>query len=310
MEFEHYEFDLRHCIEESLELTGAGAAKKRLELFVDVQRDVPQRVVGDAGRLRQILVNLLSNAIKFTDTGKVLLEITPGPRGSIQFSVIDSGMGIDDTRKKNLFRPFIQADDTITRKYGGTGLGLSICKQLVEKMGGTITVESTKGKGSRFTFDLPLPVATSAPVDSGKAQTVLIHDTRPLRILLVDDHDVNRMLITTYLKATPYVIDQAENGAEGLKRFQAGTYDLVLLDMQMPVLDGYATAEKLREFEIRQKRARTPVLALTAHALKEELDRALQAGCDGVVVKPVRRNELLKTIFETVTTGPRSKAAA
>jgi CheY-like chemotaxis protein len=219
-------------------------------------------------------------------------------------------MGIDDTRKKNLFRPFIQADDTITRKYGGTGLGLSICKQLVEKMGGTITVESTKGKGSRFTFDLPLPVATSAPVDSGKAQTVLIHDTRPLRILLVDDHDVNRMLITTYLKATPYVIDQAENGAEGLKRFQAGTYDLVLLDMQMPVLDGYATAEKLREFEIRQKRARTPVLALTAHALKEELDRALQAGCDGVVVKPVRRNELLKTIFETVTTGPRSKAAA
>lgn len=299
LEMESIPFELRDVIEKTFGLTAMRAQQKGLELGLQIAPEVPKVLVGDPNRLRQVLVNLIGNAIKFTETGKVRLSVhhtqgAPGP-GALTFSVTDTGIGMTDTQIKKLFKPFTQADLSITRKYGGTGLGLSICKQLVEGMGGKIWVTSREGEGSTFSFSVQLHtqdhyLPREAPPTA--------QDSRPLRILIVDDHDINRMLLATYMKGTPYILDTSDNGEAAVQKYKKNplAFDLILMDMQMPVMDGLTATKKIRAIEKANGVRTIPILALTAHALQSEIQKSLSAGCTAHLTKPIKKNQLLSAI--------------
>ena len=444
LELECAEFDLRELVERLGEIMAPRAHEKGLELVYDFSREVPTTVAGDPDRLRQILFNLVANAIKFTERGEILIRATVEGDGAgpslIHFSVSDTGIGIAPEKLSVIFDSFAQADNSISRKYGGTGLGLAICKQLVELMGGKISVNSKPGEGSSFSFTVPLASArgvqpgndtallnltgvrvlvvddnstnrlilntelqqsgaavrdTDGPwpammelkraADAGEPYALLLVDsqmpqmngfelvelsrkllpsnqpavvmltsdslggdmarcrqlgiavyvTKPLkrsdlmrairralnpeaavplpghsavqsqapgiragRILLAEDSPENVFLIQQYLKPNGHHLAVAENGAMAIEMFQGGDYDLVLMDMQMPEVDGYVATRRIRDWERSQGRRPIPILAVTAHALKRELDRTREAGCDGYLSKPVRRSDLLEAIAE------------
>ncbi|HZC46300.1 MAG TPA: ATP-binding protein, partial [Candidatus Acidoferrum sp.] len=255
---EMIDFDLSDLIERVTETIGVRVREKELVLTTCIKPDVPTALVGDPLRLRQILVNLIGNATKFTERGSIVLTVShqpDGEPGSILFSVADSGIGIAPRDLEHIFMTFTQADSSTARKYGGSGLGLSITKRLVELMGGEIWAHSELDRGSTFCFsgrfgiqDLSTPRASAGPLhraqlpangDSHPARTPLV-PSKPLRILVADDSADNRMLISAFLKNTPYTIDEVENGALAVQHFIAGKYDLVLMDIQMPVMDGHA----------------------------------------------------------------------
>ncbi len=448
MTLEAVPFDVHHLADTIAELMAGKALAKKLELLVLVHPDVPHGVIGDPTRLHQVLVNLVGNAVKFTESGHVMIKIEPaGDRSvahSLRFSVSDTGIGIPPEKLQAIFEPFTQVDSTTTRKYGGTGLGLNISHRLVELMEGHLTVESTQGVGSTFSFIIQLPEAaflvarqaepyldlharrllivddndtnlmilrehlarsgvhlveaTSASMalkllvdghglgepfdlvildyhmpgmngldlaeairaraefatlplimhvsdlqqnDTYKARALGIKsylhkplsrrrlmeslaialnptpaESTPLelvgqanpsaepsalqscRILLVEDLEDNRDVIALFLKHTPYQLDMAENGAVALQKFQTGTYDLVLMDMQMPVMDGLQATAAIRRWEHEQQRRPTPIVALTANAFKEEADKSLAAGCTAHVTKPIKKKTLLATIAQ------------
>lgn len=441
-------FNLVELTETLCEVMAVAAHRKGIELACHIMPDVPENLVGDPGRLRQILLNLVGNAIKFTDHGQVMVEIklrrgeeavsstqSEGDSCALDFSVTDTGIGIPSDKIELVFEKFSQADKSITRKYGGTGLGLSISRQLVELMGGRIQVESKVGEGSSFSFtaafgiqekpfEAPLErdlsgimvlivddnaanrmilketmtrwgacvvevegggeaiaelkrardagspysfvlldhrmpgmegfeVAEFIKRDSGLAHTavmMLSSDDRsediararemgigsylvkpvkrtdllnalmsatgiveasrspgtqtaqsavsmkPLRILLVDDSPENRLLVQAYLKDTPYEVEMAENGQVAVHRFISDNYDLVLMDMEMPVMDGISATKAIRKWERQNDAKPVPILALTAYALKEETQRMLDAGCSAHLTKPIKRAELLEAI--------------
>jgi len=430
IELEHIEFDLMEVLEKVTEVVAVRAHAKNLELSARVRPGVPSRLIGDPGRLRQILLNLLGNATKFTERGElaVVVELEPdstGP-GALHFMVSDTGIGIPADRLGSIFDSFSQADASTTRKYGGTGLGLAISKKFVELMDGKIWAESVEGSGSTMHFTAQFEVLahgldpkspefaglrsliveenanhrgavaeilrswgahvteSASPVDGpgdydlvlvdgrakdversedGFAIAVRMNDaglagkiflmltthrlaeaarcrekgigfvlkpvrrselrgairgessdidvpvpdeadqqaarpsrTRPLRILIADDGDDNRLLLNGYLKNTGYLIDEAENGAIAVEMFKRGSYDLVLTDAEMPVLDGYGATREMRAFEREQGRRETPILALTAHAFQEARERSKAAGCTAHLVKPIGRKTLLEAI--------------
>ena len=451
---EHIAFDLRELVERIGDIMSVRASKKELELTCHIAPDVPTYLQGDPIRLRQVIVNLLGNAIKFTEQGEVLLDVTPTPQSAegdggdtmdLTFSICDTGIGIPPEKVKDVFDRFTQADSSTTRKYGGTGLGLTISKSLVELMGGTIQVKSDVGKGSVFSFTIPLarlkgPVIEEEPLfadiagcraliiddnatnrlilremltgwgaivtsvdnglsgisslkeaqtsnnpydfiildyhmpfmdgfttakeirkDTGLTSTAIIMvssgypeenlteaknigidqflykpvkrrdlreaisaalgkvqmaetkpvvesgaaDTRqPLKILLVEDNEDNRLLIGTFLKSTPYRLQMAENGAVGVELFKAGTYDIVLMDMQMPVMDGYEATREIRRWEQSAGRPAVPIIALTAYALKEDEQKSLDAGCDGHLTKPIKKANLLSALVDYSKRNP------
>jgi len=223
--------------------------------------------------------------------------------GSLLFSVADTGIGIPPEKLETIFAPFTQADSSTSRKYGGTGLGLSICRGLVEMMRGRIWLESKVGQGSTFYFTARFEV----PVSTGAGQALQTsevrglarpRDERTLNILLVEDSVDNRMLIQMFLKKTRYRIDIAENGAIAVDKFQSGNYDLVLMDMEMPVMDGYDATRTIRRWEKEQSVKATPIVALTAHALTEERQTCLDAGCTAHISKPIKKALLMETILE------------
>ncbi|MEQ8662617.1 MAG: response regulator, partial [Gammaproteobacteria bacterium] len=430
-------FDLEDVIGQAVEINVLRADAKEVELVVDVDGAIPARVVGDPGRVRQIVLNLVGNAIKFTESGQIVVRAAPEPgaHDRIHVEVVDTGIGIPGDKLESIFSTFTQVDTSTTRKYGGTGLGLAICKRLVELMDGRIWAESTPGAGSCFHFVVRLPAAgdraartfdSLAGIDGeavivggntamsaalarmlaahgvvarscidGDAALALLDaanggaarcalmlldggadglqaldlirrlrargDTTPLvcllrpavlsravealrafpavahlakpvtrarlaaavhevlampvaatpatpplaaapaaadaaRILLVEDNPDNRMLIRAYLKKTPYAITEAENGAEAVAAFERATFDLVLMDVQMPVMDGYAATRAIRALERGAGRAPTTVLALTANAVKEDVERSLAAGCDAHLTKPIKKQVLLDTL--------------
>jgi CheY-like chemotaxis protein/HPt (histidine-containing phosphotransfer) domain-containing protein len=224
------------------------------------------------------------------------------PDRFLYFSVTDTGVGIDPEAQKRLFMPFSQADSTISRRFGGTGLGLNLCKRFVELMGGTIGVTSRLGEGSQFWFTLPLVIPEEG-ADSGgneleSAEPRVLR--RPLRILLVEDYDVNRAIVRTYLKEMPYTVDEAENGEVGVAKMKAGRYDLVLMDIHMPVMDGYTATRTIRAWEQERGLKRTPIVALTAHAYDEDIRASTNAGCDHHLTKPFTKKALLEAIFDAV----------
>ena len=320
LRFEEVDFDIRQLIDQVTETMGMRAHEKHLELAARVDREVPHNLVGDQLRLRQVIVNLLSNAVKFTERGEIVLSVKVANQdvdagtASIRFSVTDTGIGIARDKTDSIFGAFTQADSSTTRKYGGSGLGLTIVKRLVEMHRGQISVESELGKGSSFIFTAefktrpaPATVAISAANDdSGDAM-------RPLRILLADDSRDNRLLVQAYFKKTPYILDEVEDGAAAVAKLTAGVYEIVLMDIAMPIMDGYSATRAIRAMERETGRRRTPIIALTGSVLADALKKAIDAGCDAHDAKPVKKPTLLAAIRKAVhdaDTGPGTPRAA
>jgi two-component system, sensor histidine kinase len=276
------------------------AEKRGLQLDLLLDPKVPDRVIADGQRLKQVLSNLIGNAIKFTERGRVELRVTLRPRG-IGFEVRDSGIGIPPDRLDRLFDPFYQVDASRSRAHAGTGLGLTISQRIVQEMGGHIRVHSTPGEGSTFRFTLALPEAPppepdtlppELPMDSAHG---LLHEHEPplqATVLLAEDNPVNRLIAQEMLQAMGLTVLHADNGAEALALLERSPVDLVLMDCQMPVLDGYEATRRIRERESRLGLPRVPILALTADAFAEDAQRATAAGMDGHLTKPYTHAQL------------------
>lgn len=318
VELEITELDLHDVISRAMEVVEGRVRNKGLWLRSFIAPDVPTRLMGDPNRLRQILINLLGNAIKFTEQGGIEVRVIPDPEdarpGRLRFAVSDTGIGIPKDKLGTIFESFSQADSSTTRKYGGTGLGLTISKQLVELMDGRIWPDSEPGAGSVFYFtagfqvlegEAVKPAAEKAP----EAESIdeLESLASGLHILLADDSEDNRYLILSYLKRADVKIDVAENGEIAARTFRDGKYDVVLMDVEMPVMDGYQATGEIRRFESETNAQPTSVLALTAHAFTEMKGRARDAGFTDVLTKPILKIDLLKGI---VAHAPKGRRAA
>ncbi len=296
-------FDLRELVGEILKLLAPSAQKKELDLNCRISPDVPTAVVGDAVRLRQVLANLVGNAVKFTDQGEVSLSVErdgdPEPVAGgplrLRFAISDTGIGIPEEKQPSVFEPFTQADGSMARRYGGTGLGLTISARLIALMGGSIGLESEVGRGSRFAFTISLAVPECEEEPAELRETIPTSAQHPLRILLAEDNVVNRKYAARLLEGQGHQVSIATNGTEVLRAVSTQVFDIVLMDVQMPDMDGLEATRAIRERE-RQTGGHLPILAMTAHAMKGDEEICLAAGMDGFVTKPVRRRELLVRI--------------
>lgn len=300
--------NIAELVHDTAEMFSVNCREKRLSFKIEISPELHDTYLGDPTRIRQILANLISNAIKFTMQGGVKIRVTPNKDsarpGNILFEIIDTGIGIPADKIPNLFQPFTQADSTITRKFGGTGLGLSISKRLTEMMNGKISVQSDVHRGSTFSFTLNLPVFTKTqeiPVAATSANgetTPLATNDKKLKILIVDDTDDNRTLIKEFLKKTPHIIFEANNGEKAIQFVKDNHPDLVLMDMQMPVMDGFTATRKIRQWENDTHQTPIQIWALTAYALTTEINKSMEAGCNLHLIKPIRRQELVARIRE------------
>jgi signal transduction histidine kinase/ActR/RegA family two-component response regulator len=297
-------FGLAEVVRNTVAIVQADARSKKLELGVSFGPDLPQQVDGDAGRLRQVLLNLVANAVKFTQQGGVEVRaLADDVPGRIRFEVVDTGIGISPEDCTKLFQPFTQVDSSDRREHGGTGLGLSISKRLVELMGGTIGIESRLNVGSTFWFTVPLPEvkfveAAEAPVVEVKPETAPVEESRTLRqkhILIVEDNLVNQRLALRFAEKLGYTTDLAENGQQAVDLVMAKQYTLVLMDCQMPVMDGFEATQEIRKREVGRY---TPIIAVTARAMKEDEQRCLAVGMDAFVPKPLDLAKLAQVIEE------------
>ncbi|MBF0446387.1 MAG: response regulator [Magnetococcales bacterium] len=297
------DFNLYRLIENTSEIQTLLAHEKGIDFDVELDPKLPMHVKGDPDRLRQILLNLLNNAIKFTSSGGVVFSVAQLEDNLIQFTVRDTGIGISEKQVEQIFKPFVQADSTTTRNFGGTGLGLTICKQLVEALGGTIELESQLGVGSIFRLHLPLPpsvfrkrknISTGADMPNAPSKTA--STKKILTILLVDDAEENLMVITAYIGRSHHHIIEAEDGAQAVAIYKEKKIDLILMDMMMPIMDGYDATRAIREHEKQKGLKPVPIIALTAQALKEDLDKTLDAGCNLHLTKPVSKTRLIAAI--------------
>jgi signal transduction histidine kinase/CheY-like chemotaxis protein len=301
-------FDLYEVAESALEIVRVAAKRKKLDVGWSVALDVPRELRGDPRRLRQILVNLLSNAVKFTDSGRVWLTISRDKQAPpsdthapLHITVTDTGIGIPQNRLGAIFSGFVQADGTIVHRYGGFGLGLNIAKRIVERMSGRIWAESGEGTGSTVHVSVALPIehGAVAPTFAQEKQTgnlKLRIPQRKLRVLVVDDSEDNRILLGEYLRGADVEVEFADDGPSALEKATSEPFDAVLMDLQMPQLDGYATTrELLRRFEERNAPP-PPVIALSAHVLAESFQRSKEAGCTMQLTKPIRKRTLLEAI--------------
>ncbi|WP_413576985.1 ATP-binding protein [Bdellovibrio sp. HCB290] len=298
-------FDLVATTKNICDILKQKAAEKNLDfhLKVNLEGERPH-IIGDPTRLRQILFNLIGNAIKFTQSGEIAVSVDfdDEAKSCLRFRIRDTGTGIPTDKQHLLFQNFVQADSSITRKFGGSGLGLTISKNLVELMGGKIWFESREGAGSTFGFTIPY-VPTDAVVESPRA----VEDSKDIakitssvarngRILVVDDTEDNRFLLLTYLKKYPFDIVQAENGKVAVEKATTGEFDLILMDIQMPVMDGYVATRKIREWEQINKLKPTPIIAVSANAMAEDIQKSLDAGCTEHLTKPVKKTALLEMV--------------
>ncbi len=284
--------DLRRLVQEVESLFRPRAVVRGLALSTDIAGTVPPWVQVDATRLRQILTNLVSNGIKFTDAGRVSVRtdvVTEGEQDFLRFQVVDTGMGISQEDREKIFEPFVQADRRTDRARAGTGLGLSICARLAGLLGGRLELESAVGQGSVFTLFVPLAVGTPASKAEAADGSV---DLPRLRVLVAEDDAVNRLVTLRILRKAGHDPAFAEDGEAALERLREDVFDLVLMDIQMPRLDGISATRAIRSGAARAQDAEIPVIALTAHALATHRAECLEAGMDGHVSKPVRQRDL------------------
>ena len=291
-------FELTAMLSQALGIVEAQASAKGLGLDLTIGKTCPGWVMGDPERLRQVLVNLLGNAVKFTDEGAVSLTVAcrahaDAGMSSLEFAVSDTGVGVPESMLATVFDRFAQAGPEVERQFGGTGLGLTITKQLVEMMGGQIGVDSIAGQGSRFwcLIDLPVARALAAPTALATPEAV-----NGLRLLVADDNEANRELIGAILRSAGHEVEVARDGAEALAAVQSGAYDLVLMDVRMPVMDGLAAARAIRA--LGGDVARIPIIALTANVLADQVAFYRAQGMDAHVAKPINPRELLIKIVE------------
>ena len=299
-------FDLRDAIEQACAHADLKAQAKGLQLDLQIAPGLPRRVRGDGARIRQVLLNLVYNAVKFTEHGSVAVHVdraVPSDSGGVRFEVIDTGIGIDPLVLDRMFEPFMQADVSMTREYGGNGLGLAIAKKLVERMDGTIGAESKPGRGSTFWFELPLPHAVETVVPSVRdtARAAAPPEGSPVTplILVAEDNAVNREIAMRMLERCGYHAHTVNDGREALDALATRHYDAVLMDCQMPGIDGYQATRELRQRENGSRR--TPVIAMTAHAMTGDRERCLQAGMDDYITKPIRPEALTDIVARWTT---------
>jgi CheY-like chemotaxis protein/nitrogen-specific signal transduction histidine kinase/HPt (histidine-containing phosphotransfer) domain-containing protein len=305
LQFEQIPFDLAEVAETAVQSFVYKADEKAILLQCEQSTLTTRHVLGDPFRLNQVLVNLLSNAIKFTEKGRVLLHVqtveTTSSHTHVRFSVHDTGIGIPAEQIKQLFKQFTQADSGIGRKYGGTGLGLNIAKNLIERQGGTIEVQSTPGVGSVFSFNLSFPIDHA--LKDRKEQVAQQSESGLLtnkHILLAEDNEINQFYARTILESWGCTVIVAQNGKEAVDWFEKGDFDLVLMDIQMPVMNGIEATGRIRNMAT-QKKAQTPILALTANALPGDHEHYLKAGMNDSLTKPFKEEELLTKITQLIS---------
>jgi CheY-like chemotaxis protein/anti-sigma regulatory factor (Ser/Thr protein kinase) len=332
LQLESAPFTLPAVVRSIERLMLARSTETGVKLVCHVAASARHAVLGDSARLRQVLLNLVGNAFKFTKEGHISVRVVRLSDDDYQVEVADTGVGIRQDRLKAVFESFTQADNSTTRRYGGTGLGLTISRALVELMGGRIWAESAPQQGSTFRFTVRLPpaaeepsalddqaadddgsagrIAVAVPVANG-AVSLLPGDELAgpnVRILVVEDVSSNRELVAALLESFPWQLDFATGGEEAVRMAAAADYDLILMDVQMPGMDGYEATGKIRLADLARGRRQVPVVAFTAHAMSGAAARSLAAGCDGHLTKPVTRTALVNTIFEHVHRRPASLA--
>jgi len=302
IELERTAFSLRSSINDLLRTQLSHIHAKGLTLRTDIPADIPDHLTGDQLRLKQILLNLISNAIKFTDKGRIVVSVALEERqhdtALLRFSVADTGIGIKPEVLAKIFEPFTQADTSTTRNFGGTGLGLAICTRLVDLMGGSLDVTSTEGVGSTFQVVIPFAVndLQIERQENKKNLQSLAWEGPPLNILLAEDHEVNRKLFVLLLQQAGHTLETATNGREALDKWEEKNFDLILMDVQMPHMDGIEATRTIRAHEMKTG-GHIPIIALTAHALREDQENFLRQGFDGYVSKPLRLKALNEEIL-------------
>ena len=312
MELSAAPFSMRQICDTVLAMLGSRAKEKRLPLTFDVAADVPAWLSGDEGRIRQVLINLCGNAIKFTERGKVTVTVAAKAvdvsHATLLVEVADTGIGIDEQTQARLFRKFVQADASMSRRYGGTGLGLAISRNLVELMGGSLGVRSEPGRGSIFFFEVRLPTATApddkdtgAPIGTARPGSGAYRSVAagagiigPRRLLVVDDNPVNLTVASAMLKNFGHSVDLARDGSEAVAKARARAYDAIFMDLQMPVMDGVEATLAIRKSDGPNRS--TPIVALTASAMEADRLSALAAGMNDHVTKPISPDSLRKAV--------------
>jgi PAS domain S-box-containing protein len=303
MELQNTRINIRQLVSDIVKTFAYTEKKEYIELNYDINDNVPEVITGDLVRLRQILINLLSNAFKFTEKGKINIHIDAAEKEvnkvKLLLSISDTGIGIAENKLESLFQSFHQLDNSTKRKYGGTGLGLSIVKSLIELMGGTISVKSKEGIGSRFSFEITFETLDEVKIKEDLDLRDCLKKDMMLRVLVVEDSKVNQLLIKKMLTKKNWIVETAENGREALEKIEQDRYDLILMDIQMPIMDGYEAAKSIREKEMNSN-IHTPIIALTANATEEDKRKSIEAGMDGYLTKPIKSENLYLNILKYV----------
>ena len=295
LSLEAVEFDMEHVTRGAVATFTPLAAQKGLSFDFSIDEAAKGRFRGDTVRIRQILYNLVSNAVKFTASGGVGVCVSYAD-GALTLAVADSGIGIASDRIEGLFAPFVQADASATRRYGGAGLGLTICQALTDRMGGRIAVSSAEGRGSIFTVVLPIERMGAGGQAIAKAPAVAVDAPRAVRILAAEDNPVNQLVLKTLLSQAGLEPTLVQNGAEAIEAWRTASWDLILMDIQMPVMDGVTATREIRAAEAAQARPRTPIIAVTANAMSHQASEYEAAGMDLVVPKPLDAASLFAAI--------------
>lgn len=308
-EFEEVGFNVSEITKSVIELVSPRAKEKNIKLFVSTDSPVPKLLYGDSARLSQILLNLVGNAIKFTEKGevKIIVKVMEENEEKVtcQFSVEDTGIGIPEDKLASIFESFTQASSTTSRQFGGTGLGLTISKHLVELQGGSIKAESIEGKGSTFSFQLPFKKVTSHKIKNGVkngSEAPSIQTNEKLKILLVEDVALNQRLVVKIMEKWGYALDIANNGKIAVEKVKENDYDIILMDIQMPEMDGYEATQLIRSMPNISKQ-KIPIIALTAHASHAEAEKCINLGMNAYMAKPFNQHQLLNLINQLTFKG-------
>lgn len=311
IDFEEVHFNLRVLLKGVIKSFDLNARKKGIDLQLNIDDDIPEILMGDSTRFTQILNNLIGNAIKFTEEGKVMVNVEALKQSKetvrLQFSIEDTGVGISEKKKESIFESFTQERTDTTRIFGGTGLGLTISKKLIEMQGGSIALESQKGKGSTFTVELSFKIGEKSKIDDLSALNGTGRGLQGVRVLVVEDNNINQKVMERFLDKWSVDIDMASNGVEALEKIKKQNFHLVLMDLQMPEMDGYEASRAIRALGDVRKR-NIPIIALTAAALKEVKENVFASGMNDFITKPFNPEELHRKLEYYLMNGKNEEA--